>query len=317
MKKVFVFLLVTMFAGSVWGQTTKESLAVYVSGSGDEGIKKVIGARLVSEITKFSDDYAAVERTADFLFQLRKEQDFQQGSGNVRDDQFAALGRYFGVKVVVVADVMDVLGSCFVSARMINVETGLVTATADSEKELNTASDLVSLAENVASKLVKSVDACTRKDKRVGDNGCCEGLTIVNGICRDITNGMIWLDTGNCNLVFAYEQGDNGNTPKVTYEKFENARCPKGYRWPTIEEIKCLAKIYPMFTEGYWWTKRYSSGIPGIDRTIGAVVSYRKYSGEWAEFHIYEKEVDTRMIGPPQITIKEESAANCVCIREK
>ena len=170
---ILIIVIGFIFSTNVaFGQISKESLAVYVSGSGDENIKKVIGSKLVSAITKYSDDYAAVERTADFLAKLREEQQYQY-SGNVDDNQLVKLGKHFGVKFIVVADVMDVLGSYFVSARMINVETGLVIITADGEKTLGTASDLVSLAEEVASKLVKS----SRKDKLVNDNATTTSLT--------------------------------------------------------------------------------------------------------------------------------------------
>lgn len=315
-KTVGILLLATMYASVVCGQTSKESLAVYVSGSGDENIKKVIGAKLVSAITKYSDDYAAVERTAEFLSKLNEEQSYQR-SGNVDDNQFATLGKQFGVKVVVVADVMDVLGSCFVAARMINVETALVTATADGEKELKTASDLFSLADEVASKLVKSVDVCSRKDKPVGDNGCCDGLVIVDGYCRDISNGMVWLNN-NCNIVFAYEQGQSGSTPNVTTVKYSEANCPAGYRWPTISELNCLVKSYSIFNSGYWWTEKGVEYAPGMEREWGKAVEYD--NGEWKSYSNigYSRLVDNRWSDQPnQITIQKNTKANCLCVREQ
>ena len=86
---------------------TKEKVAVYMTGDKiDDTYKKVIGSKLVTAITE-SGKYAAVERTSDFLAAISAENDYQT-SGEVRDNQIAALGQKFGVKYVVVADVSEV-----------------------------------------------------------------------------------------------------------------------------------------------------------------------------------------------------------------
>ena len=72
----------------------KKKVAVYMTGNGvEDSYKKVIGARLVSAITA-TNEYAAVERTADFLAALSSEQDFQM-SCEVKDTQIARLGQKF------------------------------------------------------------------------------------------------------------------------------------------------------------------------------------------------------------------------------
>lgn len=261
MKKIVFFCFAIVYATSLLGQ--KQSIAIYVSGNSDENIKKVIGAKLVSAITKSSEDYAAVERTADFLAKLREEQNYQV-SGNVDDQQITRIGRQFGVNFIVVAEVIEVLGSHFVTARMINVETGLVMATADNNTELKTATDLVSMADDVASKLVKSVDICTRKDKHIGDNGCCEGLSEVDGICRDVSGDFYWINTGDLFVKIM-------NFKPVSYNE---CNCPSGYRMPTETELRGLFSTTSAFhfllktgyaqgiySEGLWFgSTRYESG---------------------------------------------------------
>jgi len=94
-------------------QTIKQKVAVYVTGDGENGYKKVIGSKLVTGITR-SENYAAVERTADFLTELTKEQDYQM-SGAVSDNQIARLGQQFGVRYVLVADVFPSFSSLCLS----------------------------------------------------------------------------------------------------------------------------------------------------------------------------------------------------------
>ena len=103
----------------------KKKVAVYMTGSNiDQSYKKVIGAKIVSAVTQ-SGEYAAVERTAEFLAALSAESDYQT-SGEVRDSQIARLGQKFGVKYVIVADISELFDELFISSRLINVETGLV-----------------------------------------------------------------------------------------------------------------------------------------------------------------------------------------------
>ncbi len=118
----------------------------------EEAYKKVIGSKLVNAITE-SGEYAAVERTADFLAALSAESDYQT-SGEVRDSQIARLGQKFGVRYVVVADASELFDEYFIAARLINVETGLVERAFDVNGPADSMAQLVSLAENVANGLL-------------------------------------------------------------------------------------------------------------------------------------------------------------------
>jgi hypothetical protein len=52
-------------------------VAVYITGSGDVGIKKVLGDQLTVAIAK-RGKYIAIERTSSFLTELSKEQKYQR-----------------------------------------------------------------------------------------------------------------------------------------------------------------------------------------------------------------------------------------------
>lgn len=154
MKNSVRFLLIILssifFSMPLYAQDrAKKKVAVYMTGgTSDATYKKVIGAKLVNAITE-SGEYAAVERTAEFLAALSAESDYQT-SGEVRDSQIAQLGQKFGVRYVVVADVSEIFDEYFITARLINVETGLVERAFDINGPADSMSQLVSLSQEVA-----------------------------------------------------------------------------------------------------------------------------------------------------------------------
>ncbi len=151
---LIILLLAILASASVFAQDSpKKKVAVYMTGTtSEEAYKKVIGSKLVNAITE-SGEYAAVERTADFLAALSAESDYQT-SGEVRDSQIARLGQKFGVRYVVVADASELFDEYFIAARLINVETGLVERAFDVNGPADFMAQLVSLAENVANGLL-------------------------------------------------------------------------------------------------------------------------------------------------------------------
>lgn len=147
-------IILGMVAPATMAQEAVKKVAVYMTGNDvSESYKKVIGAKLVSAITA-TDEYAAVERTADFLAALSAEQDYQT-SGEVRDSQIARLGQKFGVRYVAVADMSELFDEIFISARLINVESGLVENAFDTSGPVENMAQLTTLATNVAKGLFK------------------------------------------------------------------------------------------------------------------------------------------------------------------
>lgn len=130
------------------------------------GIKKVIGSKLVSGVTH-SNDYAAVERTADFLGELMKEQDYQL-SGAVTDSQIAKLGQQFGVQYVLVADISEVFGSMFISARMIDVQTAQIMNSADATQTVTNMVGLTEIADKIVSNILWTRHFSENELKRLG-----------------------------------------------------------------------------------------------------------------------------------------------------
>lgn len=132
-------------------QTAKQKVAIYVTGDVESGYKKVIGSKLVTGITR-SDNYVAVERTADFLSELTREQDYQM-SGAVSDNQIARIGQQFGVRYVLIADISELFESMFISARMIDVQTAQILKSAETDRVISGMEDLTKCAENIVSKI--------------------------------------------------------------------------------------------------------------------------------------------------------------------
>ena len=136
----------------------KRKVAVYVAGSAPEGDRRLIASKLTAAISA-DRRYAAVERTAEFLKALQAEHDYQH-SGEVDEEQIAAIGKKLGVNYVCAAVAGNVRGALHVEARLINVVTAEIAITVDElavfSKEENADYDLyvlVNLAESIAAKL--------------------------------------------------------------------------------------------------------------------------------------------------------------------
>lgn len=146
MKKVLILLLSVLSLTAV----AQQKVAVYVTGK-ESGINKVLGDQLVAAFTK-SGKYMAIERTASFLAEMRKEQNYQT-TGAVDDNELSRLGKQFGVQLVCVADVSDVFGEKYVSARLIDVETAEVANTANVSSPMSSMNELLSVTNTLAQEL--------------------------------------------------------------------------------------------------------------------------------------------------------------------
>lgn len=165
---------------NVNAQVAKKKVAVYVTGDDVENsVKKILGAKLVTAITS-SGEFAAVERTADFLAALTKESDYQT-SGEVRDSQIAKLGQKFGVRYVIVADVSEAFDEFFVASRLINVETGLVENAYDASGAIENMQQVLTLSKEVASGLLE---------------GMSDAITMSSGVKTGKINGYEYIDLG-------------------------------------------------------------------------------------------------------------------------
>lgn len=177
-----IFCFVAAEYVSAQDQQPKKKVAVYVAGKNiPENITKVLGAKLVSAITK-AGDYSAVERSAEILAALGKENAYQT-SGEVRDSQIARLGQKYGVRYVVVVDVTESFDDYFLDGRVINVETGLVDKADNVFGQLESTQQIVKYADELAAKLlgVGSSVSSTGSGNRTQSGGAIEKFT-VNGV---------------------------------------------------------------------------------------------------------------------------------------
>ncbi len=155
MKKVF--LLLTMMLCIIVGvnaqSASKETIAVYVTGNLDDSQKQIISAKALSRISRCKE-YVTLERTEEFLNAIVKESDYQV-SGEVREDQIMSIGQRFGAQLVAILEVNKFDdGTCFLSARIINVESGMVLKSVDATRKITSTDDLIALTNNVTYRLV-------------------------------------------------------------------------------------------------------------------------------------------------------------------
>lgn len=139
---------------SVSQQPNIKRVAVYVPKSdASKGIGRVLGDKMVAAFVA-SGRYTAVERTNSFLSQLKNEQQYQQ-NGAVDDKEISRIGKQFGVQYVCVADVSDVMGEKYISARMIDVETAEVVNTHDEGGKINDMESCLRIATAISDALSK------------------------------------------------------------------------------------------------------------------------------------------------------------------
>lgn len=149
MKKLLIILLSVL---SLTGFAQQKKVAVYVTGE-QSGISKVLGDQLVAAFAK-SGRYVAVERTSSFLAELNKEQGYQL-SGAVSDNDIARLGNQFGVNYVCIADMADVFGEKYITARLIDVETAEIVNTHNVSGPMTNMNECLKMAGEIAEKLSK------------------------------------------------------------------------------------------------------------------------------------------------------------------
>lgn len=129
MRRLYLLLLFCLLFPALGVQSQdKPKVAVYTTDESDYNIGAFVGDFLINAIVK-RGEYIAIERTAQFLSEINKEQSFQR-TGAVDDSQISRLGKNMGVQYVCVVKVARVGAQLFMSARLIDVETAEVKSTA-------------------------------------------------------------------------------------------------------------------------------------------------------------------------------------------
>ena len=142
-NNILIFSL--LLSLSAFGQRPK--IAVYMTG--DDPINEIVSNRLVDDFAR-GNEYTTVERTASFLAELSKEHSYER-SGEVDDEQIAALGRQFNVQYVCVTSVLNVWGEeKYITARIIDTETAEVVASCSSNGSIQNSSELIGALNNLS-----------------------------------------------------------------------------------------------------------------------------------------------------------------------
>jgi hypothetical protein len=245
-KKIAITSL--LFALCLTTAVGRQKVAVYVTGNNNSAENKIIGSKLVAAIAN-DGFYEAVERTAAFLNQLKKEQQYQQ-SGNVADDQLSELGKQFGVDLVCVAEVVPVARAFFISARFVNVETATVEATADVTCDnIRDIQAIVASANELAESLLNPVGVSSpSKAASKAPSSYASPAAEEERVAR---SAKVYVsDYTGCGFEVQAKDAPNST--------WSNNVCPKGWRLPSRSELECMcnkAKQIGNFTidsRPYW-----------------------------------------------------------------
>lgn len=141
----------------------KPKIAVYMTG--DDPINEIVSNRLVDDFAR-GNEYTTVERTASFLLELSKEHNYER-SGEVDDEQIAALGRQFNVQYVCVTSVLDVWGEeKYITARIIDTETAEVVASCSSNGSIQNSSELIGALNTLSDNFFKAMRSSKQDDAK-------------------------------------------------------------------------------------------------------------------------------------------------------
>lgn len=241
MKKLLLILLSAMTLTAVAQQ---KKVAVYVTGE-QTGISKVLGDQLVAAFAK-SGKYIAIERTASFLAELGKEQNYQR-TGAVGDNEIARLGEQFGVQLVCVADVSEVFGEKYVSARLIDVESAEVVNSSNASSPMSSMSDLLGVTDKITQELTSKTNqekaaeaAALKKAKEDEEQMLLDGFA----------NGYI--KCGNLYAVISYSRVNSYGYENIKIGGYEDWRAAK------MSELNVVKQA----CRNYYANKDYYTKIP-------------------------------------------------------
>jgi hypothetical protein len=263
MKKTLILLLAIMSTSISYSQT-KQKVAVYVTGA-EEGINEFMGAYLVDAIVH-SSNYLAVERTADFLRELNKEQSYQL-SGAVDDDQISQLGKQFGVQFVCVAKVGKIGEKQFVSARLIDVETATVKSS--TKPVLFTTEDIDKSCAAVAISLISGEPIDIKRPAVIETTPAEQPKPTVTSSPQNANNASLNIQV-SAYTGCGFEIMATDLPGRYRWTTAMRA-CPQGWRLPTAKELECLCNdksVIGGFYGKQYWSSDKRSEKRSISRTM-------------------------------------------------
>lgn len=140
-----------IFTESMQAQSKK--VAVYVEGQISDSDKSIINSAVLSRLSG-NKNYVPFERNESFINALTQEQDYQL-SGEVPEKEIRQVGERLGVDFVIAVNVIiNQDNICHMAAKLINLETGAIIKTANTNRKYTNSSVLTALANNVAYRLL-------------------------------------------------------------------------------------------------------------------------------------------------------------------
>jgi len=129
----------------------KPKIAVYVTGDLKSTENKALGTKMLDALVK-SGRYTAVERSDAFLAKVAEEHK-KQRSGSVDEKKIRELGKQFGVQFICVADITEAFGSYQISARIIDIETAVVSITGKAYSKLKSSEEFTEASTKVVASM--------------------------------------------------------------------------------------------------------------------------------------------------------------------
>lgn len=156
-NKLFVLLSYLAITNFIYAQDVK-TIAVYVSGddSISQTIKQIVGSQFVIGIVN-TKGYSAIERTSDFLKELRREHNYQR-SGFVDDEQIKIIGKEMGVDLVCAINLTHSDDILHIEAHLLEVETAKIIAGNNALTKLNDIDNIVFNSKKMAEQLIRSIN---------------------------------------------------------------------------------------------------------------------------------------------------------------
>ena len=253
MKRLKFILVLLVCLGGMYNVYADESrkVAVYVTGDGETGIKKILGDQLVSAFTG-SGRYIAVERTNSFLAELRKEQMYQQ-TGAVDDRELSRLGIQFGVQFVCVAELNEAFGKKYVSCRLIDTESAEVVNTANETSELKDMEELLRVSQSLAKVLTGKTGKEKVAEKAAEDAKNREGY-LKRQKEKEDAMAKGYIEVGNLMVTFPPKD-------RMTWKEAKNMAASittgRFYDWrlPSKEEALIIrTRLWELHPYLYFWT---------------------------------------------------------------
>lgn len=148
LKFLLAFLVCTVVS---FAQSTVAIYVVDVEGV-DNSTKQIIGSEMVTRFA-VNPNFTAVERTTEFLTELKKEQLLQK-SGNASDQNICGLGKKYGVDLVCVTNILPYQQAYYIQARVLNVEDATVLSAVREVSTLASIDEIISAVEELTNNML-------------------------------------------------------------------------------------------------------------------------------------------------------------------